>query len=146
MARQYRPQSMIGGVNAALFFIFWLLVLLAGADFPPPRGFLWMVLTVALCAGVVYWRVPSYVAWQRTRRAGRYWRVVCDGLIAGLLVALPFVLLGGGEPSVTVRPVDYGIWFAVLASMGLVNAAALYAINALVAHKMKAARKIKMDG
>lgn len=123
----------IAAINAFVFFVLWLLILLAGADFPPPRGFIWIIVAVAVCAAVVYWRVPTYIDWRRTRRAGRYWRVVRDGAVAGLLVALPFALKGGGEPSVTMRPVDYAIWFGVLAMVGIFNSAALYTINALVA-------------
>lgn len=123
----------IAAINAFVFFVLWLLILLAGADFPPPAGFIWIIVTVAVCAAVVYWRVPTYIDWRRTRRAGRYWRVVLDGAVAGLLVALPFALRGSGEPSVTVQPVDYAIWFGVLAVMGILNSAALYTINALAA-------------
>lgn len=123
----------IAAINAFVFFVLWLLILLAGADFPPPAGFIWIIVTVAVCAAVVYWRVPTYIDWRRTRRAGRYWRVVLDGAVAGLLVALPFALRGSGEPSVTVPPVDYAIWFGVLAVMGILNSAALYTINALAA-------------
>jgi hypothetical protein len=52
-----RPDHMslqrIAGINAILFFFFWLFILLAGADFPPPMGFLWIVLVVAACARTV---------------------------------------------------------------------------------------------
>jgi hypothetical protein len=34
------------------FFFFWLLVLLAGMDKPPPRGFSWVRLIVAICAAL----------------------------------------------------------------------------------------------
>ena len=129
------PYRKIAAVNALIFFIFWLIVLLAGADFPPPTGFVWLVLVVAVCAGVVYWRVPTYVEWHRTRRAGRHGRVLIDGVVAGLIIALPFVLKGGGEPSVTVRPVDYAIWFVVLSVMGMLNSVAIYFINVLVYSK-----------
>ena len=60
--------------------------------------------------------------------------------MAGLLVAVPFALNGSGEPSVTMRPVDYGIWFAVLAVMGMFNSVALYFINALMS-----ARTARLD-
>ncbi len=123
----------IASINAVVFFFFWLLVLLAGADRPPPLGFVWLILAVGLCSAVVYWRVPTYIDWAITRHADRYWRVLLDGAVAGLLVAIPFALNGSGEPSVTMRPVDYGIWFAVLAVMGLFNSVAIYFINALVA-------------
>jgi uncharacterized membrane protein len=122
----------LAAINAILFFIFWLFVLLAGADKPPPRDFLWIALTIAICAVVVYWRVPTYVTWRQTKRPGRYGRVALDGILAGLLVAVPFALLGSGEPSVTMQPGDYAIWFAVLALMGLLNTVVLYLINAVV--------------
>jgi len=125
----------IAGINAIVFFTFWLLVLLAGADFPPPPGFIWIVVAVAVCAAVVYWRVPTYIDWSRTRRPRRYWRVFLDGAVAGLLIALPFVIGGSGEPSVTMQPLDYAIWFAVLAVMGIFNSVTIYGINALVARR-----------
>ena len=119
-------------INAVVFFFFWLLVLLAGADKPPPIGFIWIIIAVAVCAAVVFWRIPFYIEWAQTRRRGRFWRVLLDGTVAGLLIALPFAISGSGEPSVTMRPVDYVIWFAVLAVMGIFNSVTLYAINALV--------------
>ena len=125
----------IGAINAVVFFIFWLLVLLAGADKPPPLGFIWIILTVVVCATVVYWRVPIYINWVRTRRPGRHWRVLLDGAVAGLLIALPFALKGSGEPSVTMGPVDYTIWFAVLAVVGMFNSVGIYFINGIIARR-----------
>ena len=119
-------------VFAIFFFLFWTLVLLAGADKPPPLGFVWIVLAVAVCAVVVYWRIPTYIDWQRAQRSGRFWRVILDGFVAGLVVALPFALTGGGEPSVTPQASDYAIWFAIVGMMGVFNSVALYLINALV--------------
>ena len=117
------------------FFVFWLLVLLAGADKPPPRGFLWIVLAVVVCAAVVYWRIPTYIRWQRTRRPSRYWRVVLDGCVAGLLVALPFALRGSGEPTVTPQMRDHVIWFLVVGMMGVLNAITLYVLATLLARR-----------
>jgi hypothetical protein len=132
MNAQPMTDQTIARNNALVFFVFWLAVLLAGADRPPPRAFLWIVLVIALCAAVVYWRIPTYLAWARSRQNGRFWRVALDGLAAGLVVALPFALQGSGEPGVTMRPVDYLLWFAVLGLLGVLNAEALYAINALL--------------
>lgn len=74
-------------INAILFFFFWLIILLAGADFPPPPGFLWLVIVVAACAVVVYWRVPTYIDWVRTKQHGRHWRIILEGIAAGIVVA-----------------------------------------------------------
>ncbi len=121
----------VGTVNAVIFFLFWLVVLLAGADFPPPPGFRWILIAIAACSAVVYWRVPMYVEWMLYGRPGRYAQVVLDGFVAGLVIALPFALSGSGEPSVAMRPLDYVIWFAVLAAMGTFNSLALFGLNAL---------------
>ncbi len=119
-------------VFAIFFFLFWTLVLLAGADKPPPLGFLWIVLAVVVCAVVVYWRIPTYIDWQCTKRSGRFWRVILDGFVAGLLVALPFALAGGGEPSVTPQASDYVIWFIVVGLMGVINSVGLYSASTFV--------------
>lgn len=126
----------IAAINGILFFFFWLFILLAGADFPPPVGFLWLIIVVAACAFVVYWRVPTYVEWIRTQRPGRHWRVVFEGFSAGIVVAVPFVLLGGGEPSITPQPVDYAIWFALLGFVGALNSSAIYFVNTLLTRKV----------
>ena len=49
-------------LNAFIFFLFWLVVLYAGADHPPPPGFVALVLLDLAVAALVYWRVPVYLA------------------------------------------------------------------------------------
>ena len=115
------------------FFFFWLLVLLAGADKPPPRGFYSLLLILALCAAVVYWRIPTYVGWSRTQKPGRLPRVALEGFVAGLIVAAPFALNGSGEPSITPESFNYVIWFTVLGLVGGLNAITLYLLNAMIA-------------
>jgi len=126
----------IAGINAAGFFFFWLVVLLAGADKPPPIGFLWIVLVIALSAMVVYWRIPTYIQWSQEKKWGRVLRVALEGFVAGLLVAMPFARSGSGEPSITMQPIDYVIWFFVLGMMGMLNSLTLYVINAIVARRL----------
>lgn len=125
----------IAAANAILFFFFWLLVLLAGADFPPPRGFLWLLLVLVLCALLVYWRIPTYIDWYSNKRPGRRWRVVLDGFLAGFVVAAASALRGSSEPAASLQTIDYAIWFAVLSVLGMLNSVVLYTINALVVHR-----------
>ena len=126
----------IAGINAAAFSLFWLVVLLAGADKPPPIGFLWIALAIALSAVVVYWRIPTYVRWSQTQQPGRLLRVALEGVVAGLVVATPFALFGGGEPSVPMQPSAYGGWFAISGLMGVLNSFTLYLINAVLAKRL----------
>jgi drug/metabolite transporter (DMT)-like permease len=122
----------IAAINAILFFFFWLFVLLAGADFPPPPGFLFLIIVIAACAYVVYWRVPTYIDWHRSQRPRRQWHVLLEGIAAGIVVAIPFVLIGIGDSSMTPQPVDYAIWFAIVGFMGALNSLAIYFLNTLV--------------
>lgn len=123
----------IAGINAAGFFFLWLVVLVAGSDKPPPIGFLWIVLVIALSAVVVYWRIPTYILWFQTQRPGRLLRVAIEGFMAGLVVAMPFALLGAGEPSVPMQPIAHLGWFSILGLMGMLNALTLYGINVVLA-------------
>ena len=122
----------IAAINAILFFFFWLFILLAGADFPPPVGFLLLVFVIAACAIVVYWRVPTYIDWVRSQRPRRHWRVLLEGNAAGIVVAVPFVLRGTGEPSISVQVVDYAIWFVIVGFMGALNSLTIYFLNTLL--------------
>ena len=126
----------VAWINAVGFFVFWLLVLLAGADKPPPIGFLWIVLVVALSAVVVYRRIPTYLQWYQTKEPRRLLRVALEGFLAGLVVATPFALLGGGESSTAMQPIAYVIWFSILGLMGMLNSLALYVMNAALAKRL----------
>jgi hypothetical protein len=132
--------STIAAINAILFFLFWLIVLLAGSDFPPPPGFLLLVLVIAACAFVVYWRIPTYIDWYLTQFPNRHWRVILDGIVAGIVVASPFLLNRSGESSVTPQPVDYAIWFAIIVLMGVLNSVAIYFVNTLVIRFLDSAK------
>jgi hypothetical protein len=62
--------------------------------------------------------------------------VAREGFLAGLVVAAPFALFGGGEPSVSMQPIAYAGWFAILGFMGMLNSLALYVINAALAGRL----------
>jgi hypothetical protein len=119
----------IAAVNAIAFFSFWLLVLLAGADKPPPPGFLRLIPILLLCAAAVYWRVPAYINWSQTRPPGRILRVALEGLVAGLIVGAVAAAVGRDTPPGR----DFAIWLAVLGLMGTLNSVVLYALNSIPA-------------
>ena len=120
-------------LNAVIFFLFWLVVLYAGADHPPPPGFVGVVLLDRAAAGLVYSRVPVYLAWIASRRGNALLYVMQDGLIAGLaFAALPAASrwwLGSGEPTVAPPVAGSLIWFAVVSGVGALNAVIIYLAN-----------------
>ncbi|MFZ2089447.1 MAG: hypothetical protein WAU47_12810, partial [Desulfobaccales bacterium] len=50
-------------IIAISFVVTWVGTLYAGADHPPPVGFIWLIFLVCLGGLVVFWRIPSYTAW-----------------------------------------------------------------------------------
>ena len=129
-------QQTVAQTISIIYFIFWMLVLYAGADHPPPIGFLIFFPLVGLCAYVVYRRLPTYIDWHQQRKTWRYLRVLADGLIAGLCVAgliyLIQLIIPLGDPTIVMSMWDHLIWISVLAVMGILNAVGLYVIIAVV--------------
>lgn len=111
------------------FFFVWLGILYAGADHPPPPGFVWIIVLDLFAAWLVYLRVPTYANWSVANTRFRWFRVFLDGLLAGLVFAIIAIVLPvtrdvGILPSLS----DYAIWFAVLACIGIANTVLLYFI------------------
>ena len=72
----------------------WLLLLLAGADHPPPPRFVSVLPVLLVAALLVYWRAAGYARWRSQRRPWRVGRVIGEGALAGvalggILAALP---------------------------------------------------------
>ncbi len=122
------------------FFIFWLCINLLIADFPPPIGFVWIILLLLIAAFLVFIRVPTYKKWYSNRKKGSLLRVVLDGFIVGIIFALVIILHpGSGEPSIP--PPDLSenlIWFTVLGICGSINAGLVYAVVFLTQKKTTA--------
>ena len=126
---------------ALAFFFGWLAILCAGADHPPPPGFLIVVLIDLVAALVVYRRVPVYAAWAGARRPRRWLRALLEGAVAGLIAAgIALVLPFGGEPSIQRSAIANLGWFAVLAVVGAVNAVVIYGLSAVTAGNRKGGR------
>jgi hypothetical protein len=114
--------------TAGVFFGTWLLLALAIADFPPPPGFVILLLILFACALLVYLRVPVYLRWQAEGAMGRILRVVRDGLLGGGMIAL-LSLFSAGEPSIRPELSDRLIGISVLFGLGIGNALAAYAFG-----------------
>jgi hypothetical protein len=114
--------------TAGVFFGTWLLLALAIADFPPPPGFVIVLLILFACALLVYLRVPVYLHWRAEGAKGRTLRVVRDGFFGGGAIAL-LSLFSPGEPSIDPELSDRLIGISLLFGLGIGNALAAYAFG-----------------
>jgi hypothetical protein len=113
---------------AVLHFLLWLGVLYAGADHPPPPGFLWILLLVLVASVGVCLRAPAYAQWHVARRPGRLPIALGEGALAGLVFAALPMLLSVARPDagLALGCKSVLVWFAVLALVGAANAALVY--------------------
>lgn len=126
-------------VLAIAFSGTWLVILLAGADRPPPPGFLWVVLLDGITGYLVYRGIPVYALWVRNRERWRKRRVLAHGAVVGLAFAL-FVQVAPKDdidrPSHSVAEVL--AWYGIVGTVGVVNAFAVYGVGAWIGRRWDA--------
>ena len=120
-------------ITASLFFILWLGILYAGADHPPPPGFVLVILIDLAASAVIYLRVPVYLNWYINHKKYRLLRICLEGLLAGLMVGMLMILLPGSrQPGFTPTQLDRFIWLAVLGLVGMANAVFVYFLGTVI--------------
>ena len=124
-------------VTSVVFFVIWFCVLYAGADHPPPSGFILVIIFDLVASLIIYFRVPVYIDWQLTHKTNRLIQVCFEGFLAGIVIALITSLTSSGEAGVTLTPIDKMIWFAVLGVVGLLNSLLVYYFGVFISNHIK---------
>ena len=121
-------------IIAISFGLTWFAILYAGADHPPPVGFMWTIPFVCMGGLVVFWRIPSYASWCTSRRPGRFALAMLDGIFAGLAFGILTLLIPNtGEPSVSPALFTSVLtWLAVIMAVGALNALLLYGLASTI--------------
>lgn len=102
------------------------LLALAGADWPPPVGFLWLEGLLAALAFVVYLRVRSRLTARSQDR--RVPSAALEGVLASLAAGFVLVAFSAGDPDITLNPRDHVAWILVLGLAGAIAAQALWGL------------------
>jgi len=115
---------------ASGLFIGTVATAFAGADKPPPVGFLWLVaILAAVCVGV-FVRLKRHLAARRAGERRRAGRVGVEGMLAGAGLAVSLAAIGGGEPSVAVPLESRLLGLAFAAAVGAILALTVWLIAA----------------
>jgi hypothetical protein len=118
------------GLTAAVLFV---LVMAAGADLPPPPGFV-LVIAYGVLLGVVVWRaLPLMLDLWDARGVGPViGRAALAGFLAGLALWALTSVISTGEPSIDVDGTARLIGFTVVGVVGALGATALTATGRLL--------------
>lgn len=101
---------------------------LAGADRPPPPGFVWMLVAgVVLGVAVRVFAPRALVVWDSRGAAAVLWRAAVLGMAVGATVGALAAGFASGEPSVVVSPGARLIGVIVLAAAGAAGSVCLAA-------------------
>ena len=112
----------ISGVCASGLFVVAVAIALAGADKPPPPGFLLLAGLIALLCVVAFLRLQAHLAASTPGGWVTGLRVGLEGMVGGGVAMLVLSLCGTGEPSVTVSMGERLVGVGVAALTGAVFA------------------------
>ncbi|MFJ7737682.1 hypothetical protein ACIQ2D_15315 [Lysinibacillus sp. NPDC097287] len=128
--------KMIIIINVGTFFLGWNIIFLAGADKPPPIGFLWLVCLVLLLDIAQFFYLKRFLPRLHTKSKGLFFINLFYFFFAGLIVGVITILariniMSGLQLS------DIFIWIVLIISASLVNGAFFYAFNIVLLKKYK---------
>lgn len=114
--------------ESSIFFAGWTIVMLLGADFPPPVGFVWVVLGIALIDALQW----VYLGWllKALMHKRTFWLNLALFMVIGFLTAMLLAILNGALASGTI------IWLAVITIVAMIYGIIFWIVNWLIAKKM----------
>ncbi|MCH3921906.1 hypothetical protein [Limosilactobacillus sp.] len=117
-------------IEAIIFVVGWNSIFLAGADFPPPKGFAWLVITTIVLAILQDWYLKSLFSWINKPHALLDNEILFG--IAGLLVALCFAF-----PQLAHWPgYEYlWLWILIIVLVAVTYGAVFFLVNRWLAKR-----------
>jgi len=111
--------------EAAAFFLLSNIIMLLGADFPPPRGFIWITVAAAVLSCTQF----LFNKWIFTRMKERksFWMSILFFGSEGFITSVLFAVSGGGRFQVL------WVWFAVITLVFAIYGTGFWAVNKFIA-------------
>ncbi len=116
--------------NVTTFFFFWIIIFFAGADKPPPIGFLWIVLLVALLDVAQFFYLKRFLPKLHQKTKGLFFINLLYFLIGGIFVSILTILI---RPNLlSIGFLNTLFWVASIIIASLINAVCFYIFNKIL--------------
>lgn len=121
-------------INNLMFFTGWTGIMLLGADFPPPRGFIWLELLIGMLDFIQYIYLKKILFCKLFKREKIFLKNLFAFASAGVLVALLTMVLGNnGAAEIGLK--DRVIWISVLTVVSTVYGNIFFCFNYFMVKK-----------
>lgn len=122
-------------INLLTFFFLWILIFLAGADKPPPIGFLWIVLLVALLDVAQFFYLKKFLPKLIRKSKGLFIENLFYFFLGGMIVSV-LTLLIRLDVTMSNGLLDSIIWIMSIITAAMVNAICFYVFNRILVRKI----------
>lgn len=130
-----RRISRVAAATAVGFFLAISLIALAGADWPPPRRFGWLLLAFAVLALLLHQRLHTLLIRQLQPQGGGMVIAAREGGLAGVGLGLFLLAIGGGEPSLPPSAGSTALGLSAMGITGALGAIGLWSMALLACHR-----------
>jgi drug/metabolite transporter (DMT)-like permease len=123
-------------INEILFFLGWMLLLLLGADHPPPKGFIWLVALIVLLDMAQYFYLKKFLLSLHDKSKGLFTQTLLFAVLAGIGVSISMLLLDLNK-LFSIGLINVLIWIMVIALVALIYGVCFYLFNTLLLRYIK---------
>ena len=118
-------------INSILFFVAWTIIMLLGADFPPPIGFIWVILLIGALDLIQYKYLQKFLPLLRKRKNNLFIKNLLFFLTGGIVVSL-LLLASRYKITLEMGMSSIIIWITILTLVGAIYGACFWFFNLLL--------------
>lgn len=127
--------SMIIRINTILFFFGWTFIMLLGADFPPPIGFIWVVLLICVLDIIQYKYLYFFLKQIHKKRKNLFLLNLIFFFFGGVIISI-FTLAVSSSALLIMNSWDIIIWISCVISVGVLYGVFFWVFNQLLLAKV----------
>ena len=115
-------------LNTIVFFFGWNAIMLAGADFPPPIGFIWVVLLISMLDFIQYKYLQYFLPQLIKRKHNLFVKNLIFFVTGGMAVSI-LILATRYKITLEASIYDIIIWIAVFIIIGIIYGIVFWFFN-----------------